>query len=154
MHSGGSATSGARTMNDHCRFGRRDSILDRPGLTLRWAAHGRKPIDAGGDAMPMHDWSRVEPTIYHDFHQQWSVAICNALNAGLLPPGLSALIEQHAVGPVPEVLAIERRHPGHQGIARGIAMAPRTRMRIEPRGETLLRRANRVAIRHRLGETV
>lgn len=58
--------------------------------------------------MPMHDWTNVEPTIYHHFHQQWSIAICNALNAGLLPPGLSALIEQHTGGVVPDVLAVER----------------------------------------------
>jgi len=35
--------------------------------------------------------------LFHHFHQGWSVAICHALNAGLLPKGLYALIEQHAV---------------------------------------------------------
>ena len=34
--------------------------------------------------MPMHDWKRVPATIYHYFHQQWTIAICNTLNAGLL----------------------------------------------------------------------
>lgn len=104
--------------------------------------------------MPMHDWTRVEPTIYHHFHQQWSVAICNALNAGLLPPGLSALIEQHAAGLVPDVLAVERRGRGRSGAPGGVATAPKTRIRVEPKGDTLLKRANRVAIRHRLGEVV
>jgi hypothetical protein len=42
--------------------------------------------------MPMHDWTRVEPTIYHHFHQRWTVAIADALNGGLLPAGYSALI--------------------------------------------------------------
>lgn len=69
--------------------------------------------------MPMHDWSAVGPTIYHHFHQQWSVAIADALNAGLLPANLSALIEAHAEA-----------------------------------ADELLRRANRIAIRHRLGEVV
>jgi hypothetical protein len=61
--------------------------------------------------MPMHDWTRVEPTIYHHFHQCWSTAIADALNAGLLPPGLSALLEQHASGLVPDLLGAERRGP-------------------------------------------
>ena len=77
--------------------------------------------------MPMHDWARVEPTIYHHFHQSWVVAIVDALNAGILPSGLSALIEQHTGGVVPDV---------------------------RPEANDLLQRANRVAIRHRLGEVV
>jgi len=103
--------------------------------------------------MPMHDWTQVEPTIYHHFHQQWSIAICNALNAGLLPSGLSALIEQHSGGVVPNVLAVERRRPRQPspGVTTTI---PHTRMTIATQGATLLRRANRIAIRHRLGEVV
>jgi hypothetical protein len=103
--------------------------------------------------MPMHDWTAVEPTIYHHFHQRWSVAIADALNAGLLPPGLSALIEQHTGGLVPDVLAVERRRPRRSG--GGTATVPQTRWQIQARqGTTLSKRANRVAIRHRLGEVV
>lgn len=43
--------------------------------------------------MPMHDWKRVPGPIYHHFHQRWRISICDALNAGLLPPGSSALVE-------------------------------------------------------------
>lgn len=50
--------------------------------------------------MPVHDWSPVEPNLFHHFHQMWSMAICNRLNAGLLPKGFSALVEQHAAGVV------------------------------------------------------
>ncbi len=103
--------------------------------------------------MPMHDWTEVEPTIYHHFHQTWSVEICDSLNAGLLPPGLSALIEQHTGGVVPDVLAVERRTPRRKRTS-GTAVVPTTRMKIETQANTLLRRANRVAIRHRLGEVV
>jgi len=103
--------------------------------------------------MPMHDWTRVEPTIYHHFHQQWSTEICKALNAGLLPPGLSALLEQHSSGLVPDVLAVERRGPRRPRPG-GIATIPRTRLTVETQADTLLKRANRVAIRHRLGEVV
>lgn len=105
--------------------------------------------------MPMHDWTRVEPTIFHHFHQRWSVAIADALNAGLLPPGLSALIEQSAGGVEPDVLAVERR-PRRRPTPGGTATAPRTRLTVEVADQERagVRRANRVAIRHRLGEVV
>ena len=61
--------------------------------------------------MPMRAWTKVEPTIYHHFHQCWSIAIVDALNAGLFPSGLSALIEQQSGGVVPDVLTVERRRP-------------------------------------------
>lgn len=103
--------------------------------------------------MPMHDWTAVEPTIYHHFHQRWAAAIADALNAGLLPPGLSALLEQYAGGVEPDILAVERRRPRPTG--GGVAAPPQTRWRIEAQqAGALLRRANRVAIRHRLGEVV
>jgi hypothetical protein len=103
--------------------------------------------------MPMHDWTQVEPTIYHHFHQRWSVAIADALNAGLLPTGLSALIEQHSRGLVPDVLTVERfAGPARQG--GGATTVPQTRMTFESTASSFLRRANRIAIRHRLGEVV
>jgi hypothetical protein len=105
--------------------------------------------------MPMHDWTRVEPTIYHHFHQCWSVGIADALNAGLLPPGLSALIEQHARRVVPDVLTVERRTKHPSGGHAGLATVPPTRMRVEAQPpNVLLQRANRIAIRHRLAEVV
>jgi hypothetical protein len=44
--------------------------------------------------MPIHDWTRVRANRFHDFHQSWTIAIRNALNAGRLPPGYFALVEQ------------------------------------------------------------
>ena len=106
--------------------------------------------------MPMHDWTRVEPTIYHHFHQRWATAISDALNAGLLPAGYSALQVQHTGGVVPDVLAVERRKPKSKPrSAGGTVVAPRTRWTVEAdQADALRRRANRVAIRHRLGEVV
>jgi len=103
--------------------------------------------------MSMHDWTRVEPTIYHHFHQRWAAAIADVLNAGLLPSGLSALLEQHTGGVEPDVLTVERRRrpkrpPG------GTATKPHTRMTVEAVPDRLAKKANRVAIRHRLGEVV
>jgi hypothetical protein len=61
--------------------------------------------------MPAHDWSHVDANVFHHFHQRWTVAICDSLNAGRLPPGYSALVEQHAGGLIPDVLTLERRAP-------------------------------------------
>ena len=44
--------------------------------------------------MPMHDWTRVPSGLFHDFHQRWTAALSNALNAGCLPKGFYALVEQ------------------------------------------------------------
>lgn len=106
--------------------------------------------------MPMHDWKRVPPTIYHHFHQQWTISICNALNAGLLPPGFSALVDQYSSGLYPDVLALERRGPKPSRPRAGTTTieAPRTRLVVQPREGRFHERANRVVIRHRLGDVV
>ena len=52
--------------------------------------------------MPIHDWTRVRSNRFHDFHQGWTIALRNALNAGVLPPGYFATAEQKAGGPEPE----------------------------------------------------
>ncbi len=44
--------------------------------------------------MPVHDWTRVPPNIFHDFHTAWIVALSHSLNDGLLPSPYYALIEQ------------------------------------------------------------
>ena len=59
--------------------------------------------------MPIHDWSRVDANLFHDFHQTWTIGIRNVLNGGLLPEGYSALVEQHAAGVVPDVIALQRK---------------------------------------------
>src|SRR5688572_13910394 len=57
--------------------------------------------------MPIHDWSRVDAGIFHDFHHAWIEEIKRALNAGLLPPEYYALAEQHAAGFGPDVLTLQ-----------------------------------------------
>jgi hypothetical protein len=44
--------------------------------------------------MPIHDWTRVEAGIFHDFHLAWISEFRRALNSGLLPPDYYALGEQ------------------------------------------------------------
>ena len=35
--------------------------------------------------MPIHDWTRVDAGLFHDFHQDWTIELSRSLNAGLLP---------------------------------------------------------------------
>jgi hypothetical protein len=101
--------------------------------------------------MPVHDWSRVDANVFHHFHQRWTIAICDALNAGLLPPGYSALVEQHAGGLVPDVLTLQRRPQPAGGVL--AATPPKTSL-VRQAKTVLAARGNRVVIRHRLGEVV
>lgn len=59
--------------------------------------------------MPIHDWSHIPSGLFHDFRQSWSIRIKNALNAGRLPKGMSALVEQRSGKMEADVLAIEDR---------------------------------------------
>jgi hypothetical protein len=54
--------------------------------------------------MPIHDWSRIDHGVFHDFHQTWTIEIRKALNAGLRPPGFFALAERIISGPIPGVV--------------------------------------------------
>ena len=107
--------------------------------------------------MPVHDWSRVDANVFHHFHQQWTISICNALNAGLLPAGFSALVEQRAAGLVPDVLAVQRKSRPRQPVkpSGGVLTAtPPTTHRVMQTKTLLAARGNRIAIRHRLGVVV
>lgn len=111
--------------------------------------------------MQTHDWKNAPKGLFHHFHQRWSVAICDSLNAGLLPKGYYALIEQYAGTVVPDVLALKRDSlpsNARQRPSGGLALAdapPKTR--IINRGsdaETYAAKANKLAIRNKLGELV
>jgi hypothetical protein len=107
--------------------------------------------------MPVHDWARVDANVFHHFHQRWTIAICDALNAGLLPSGYSALVEQYAGGVFPDVLALERRsRPDRPAQPSGGVLTstpPKTRL-VKQAKTALAARANRIVVRHRLGEVV
>jgi hypothetical protein len=57
--------------------------------------------------MPVHDWTRVDPGLFHDFHQSWTVALRSALNTGALPPDYFALIEPRPRGPMQDGLTLK-----------------------------------------------
>src|SRR6266446_2628620 len=109
--------------------------------------------------MPIHDWTRVDANLFHDFHQTWTINIRNALNGGLLPKGYSALVEQHAAGVVPDVLALQRRPRSNRpvepsGGAVVTAAPPKTQFAIRAQQEISANRGNRISIRHPLGRVV
>jgi hypothetical protein len=107
--------------------------------------------------MPVHDWTRVYAGLFHDYHQTWSIYIKNALNAGLLPKGLTALVEQKTGTKEPDVLSVDslsenRRVADSNG---GVLMAaPATRIVRKSAKERYADLANRIVVKHRLGRTV
>jgi hypothetical protein len=81
--------------------------------------------------MPIHDWSRVNAGLFHDFHQAWTVEICNALNRGRLPRGFFALVDGVVIDTPPQARFVTSAEP-----------------------DLYARKANRIAIKHRLGRVV
>jgi hypothetical protein len=114
-------------------------------------------IDASEEfAMPVHDWTRVRPNRFHDFHQSWTIAICNALNAGLLPSGYFAMVEQKTGGPEPDVVTLELTPPASPPDA-GLALAlqpPKARIVMRSEAAGYARKANRITVRHPDGDVV
>ncbi len=105
--------------------------------------------------MPVHDWTRVEAGVWHDFHVAWIPEIRTALNSGLLPSGYYALAEQHAGRSIADVLTLHaspvRREPlppppdtGGTAVAEA---PPRVRWRRTVDPAALARRRS-LAIRH------
>ena len=105
--------------------------------------------------MPIHDWTRLEPGDFHDFHQGWVVRICNALNGGLLPPEYMAMAEQVTGRPIPDVVTLHARTPKDDPGGIAVATAPPT-ARVIAKFEKInyAKRADRVVIRHGRGKVV
>jgi len=126
-----------------------------------------KKLKAG--AMPIHDWTRVEAGIFHDFHLEWISTTKRALNSGLLPPDYYALAEQIAGGFGPDVLTLESARDvpdlvreeaatpvddtNHGGIALAAA-PPKVRYTATAETERYARKQSRIAIRHSSGDRV
>lgn len=51
--------------------------------------------------MAIHDWTRVDAGIFHDFQHTWIAEIARALNRGLLPRQYYALLERPTIGAPP-----------------------------------------------------
>jgi hypothetical protein len=72
--------------------------------------------------MPIHDWRRVDPGVFHSFHIAWVAELNRALNRGLLPGDHYALIEQ-TDPPVPPSVVV-RREKAHRTVARVEVLSP------------------------------
>jgi len=115
--------------------------------------------------MPVHDWSRVEAGIFHDFHHAWIEEIKRSLNSGLLPEDYYAMAEQHAAGFGPDVLTLETS-TGNGSVSgacpvsggnggTGLLLAPpRVPVLAETDMEFYRRKQNAVAVRLVSGDTI
>lgn len=108
--------------------------------------------------MPMHDWSRVQPGVYHNFHYRWIAAIMDRLNAGLLPQGMIAMAEQIIGGPEPDVVTLQQNDISFSGADVATLTEappqPKTQFVIPVEVERYAAKANRVVVRHALGRVV
>jgi hypothetical protein len=114
--------------------------------------------------MPVHDWTRVNAGIFHDFHQAWITEIRNRLNDGLLPQGYYALAEQVAGGPQPDVLTLEADESLPSAFGQSTAAAstalletqtpPQVRHTLDDDALVYALTADRLAIRHISGDRV
>ena len=118
--------------------------------------------------MPIHDWTRVDAGLFHNFHQDWISEIYRALNSGILPADHYALIEQHGGKFVPDVVALKARTPepmewfGETAPPRnvpavddsgGVLVAePKARVRAEVSLDAYRRKQSVVAVRHASGD--
>jgi hypothetical protein len=111
--------------------------------------------------MPIHTWSKTDAGLFHHFHQSWIVNLASALNAGMLPLDYMALAEQVTGGPIPDVLALKLaggspKAPSLQdnGGVRLATAPPRTRFVSRAEIDVYALKADRLVIRHRLGDLI
>lgn len=116
--------------------------------------------------MPIHDWSRVDAGISHDFHHAWIEQIKRLLNSGVLPPDHYAMAEQHTSHFGPDVLTLQSRLLGDadepaqeilgdrfRSSERGVIVSrPKARLAGQTDMEFYRRKQNVVAVRHVSGD--
>jgi Protein of unknown function (DUF4058) len=104
----------------------------------------------------MHDWTRVEPAIFHDFLHEWISEIKRALNRSLLPPDYYAMAEQQAAGFGPDVLTLqETSGPASSGSTATLPRAkPRTTHFAQTPAEFHRRKKSSIAVRHISGDRI
>lgn len=118
--------------------------------------------------MPIHDWSKVDAGIFHDFHLEWLAALKHSLNSGLLPENYYALTEQVIGGLEPDVLALDLREEtsppnGDSGNGSGgspngnggdTITIPKVQFVSSTTSDVYSRKAKRVTIRHSSGDRI
>lgn len=110
--------------------------------------------------MPIHDWTRVDDGVFHDFHHEWISRLKHALNNGVLPRDYYAMADQVAGPGIPDELGLKRPRPAARESGRGSGAALATaapKVRYHDRAEgprQPVRRPKRVAVRHVSGDRV
>ena len=120
--------------------------------------------------MPVHDWTRVDASIFHAFRHSWISSICDELIAGLLPEDYYALPERHAARFGPDVLTLQGAKddgdeadgdegdspkPARTGRGGGLLVAePKLAPTAETDMEFYRRRQASVVVRHVSGDRV
>src|ERR1051325_719808 len=103
--------------------------------------------------MPIHDWTKVDAGIFHDFHQAGIIEVRNALNAGLLPPAYYALADEITRPFAPDVLPLQANgaNGNFQSSGGGVALLdapPKVRFIQESDIDLYAKKADRIPIRH------
>jgi len=110
--------------------------------------------------MPIHDWTRVDAGIFHDFHHTWITEIKRALKRRLLPPEYYALAEQIAGGLGPDILTLQRPTNGAPPPAEptgGVALAtspPQVEFWLKTEADLYATKAKAVVVRHKSNHQV
>lgn len=109
--------------------------------------------------MPVHDWTRADAGLFHDFHQSWTIALLNALNSGGLPPDYFALIEKILREPHRDFFTLdltpEINEPriGMMALAASTAFPPAYVVK-RTEADLYVARANRITVRNKHGDVV
>ncbi len=104
--------------------------------------------------MPIHDWTRVSSETFHNFHQHWMIALCDALNGGRLPEAYFAMAEQVVGRPEADVVALEIDGDGDlppEGGGTATAARPQTTFVLAAEEERYAGKATHLVIHHGLG---
>ena len=112
--------------------------------------------------MPIHDWTKVDPGIFHHFHLCWIDEIGGILNSDILPADYYALAEQITGNISPDVLTLSRpvtglRTPQSRSSEGGIAVAsmpPKARFHARSELDVYANKAKAIVIRHRSGHQI
>ena len=103
--------------------------------------------------MPVHDWNRVDPGIFHDFHHEWISVTRRELNRILRGSDYYALAEQIVSGFGPDVLTLklpgnELEVPLTRERSMSVMVAPQSKIAIQSAPGWYTSRKKSVVVRH------
>jgi hypothetical protein len=109
--------------------------------------------------VPIHNWTAVNPGLFHHFRLGWVAALSDALNRCGLPAGYFALMTPRKPAREPDVLTLKLPQSadgnGHEDGGLAVATAPpKTRFVLQTDEDVYAAKADRIAIHHPLGDVV